>query len=68
MLIFCIYMKYIFHTDIHTYISIDLDIDECIDIKDGCSQICANTIESLICGCNDGYLLDIDGVTCYGMQ
>ena len=52
----------------HTYISINLDIDECRDIIDACSQTCTNSGGGITCGCNDGFLLDIDGVTCNGMQ
>ena len=53
----------------HTYMSINLDIDECPDVKHNCSQICAIRRGGvLICGCNEGYELDIDGVTCNGMQ
>ena len=44
------------------------DIDECREGKDGCSQTCINTVGSFACGCNSSYLLDIDGVTCNGMQ
>ena len=51
----------------HTYISNHVDIDECSDGTQRCSQICTNTIGSFTCGCNDGYLLDVDGATCNGM-
>ena len=44
------------------------DIDECSYGIDGCSQTCTNTVGSFICGCNRGYVLDSDGVTCNGMQ
>ena len=42
------------------------DIDECIDGTHNCSQTCTNTVGSFTCGCNGGYLLDIDGFTCNG--
>ena len=42
------------------------DVDECTDETDDCSQTCTNIIGSFICGCNSGYLLDIDSVTCNG--
>ena len=49
--------------------SINLDTDECPDVKHNCSQICAIRRGGvLICGCYDGYQLDNDGVTCNGMQ
>ena len=44
------------------------DIDECSDGTDDCSQTCTNTVGSFICGCNSGYELDSDGLTCNGMQ
>ena len=44
------------------------DIDECSDGTHNCSQTCTNTNGSFTCGCNSGYLLDIDGATCNGMQ
>ena len=63
MLIFYIHISYR-----HAYISINLDIDECSDDTDGCSQICINKNGSFICKCNRGFLLDVDGATCNGMQ
>ena len=55
------------HTQVHycTYTFIYPDIDECSD--DVCTQTCTNTNGSFTCGCNRGYLLDIDGFTCNGM-
>ena len=44
------------------------EIDECSEGTHDCSQICTNTNGSFICGCNTGYLLDIDGSSCNGMQ
>ena len=35
-----------------------LDIDECNENTDNCSQNCSNTIGSYQCSCNDGYTLD----------
>ena len=52
---------------IHTYITNHLDIDECSDGTHYCSQTCTNTVGSFTCGCNYGYLLDVDGTTCNGM-
>ena len=50
----------------HTYISNHLDIDECSDGTDDCTQTCTNTIGSFTCGCYSGYLLDTDGFSCNG--
>ena len=44
-----------------------VDIDECEDDTDGCSQTCTNTQGSFTCGCNDGYVLNVDGTACDGM-
>ncbi|XP_031551446.1 mucin-like protein isoform X2 [Actinia tenebrosa] len=42
-----------------------LDIDECDDfVSQRCSQICANTPGSFICGCNPGYVLNEGGRSC----
>ena len=49
--------------------SIHPDINECAVDKGGCSQTCTNTVGSFICGCySAGYTLDIDRITCDGMQ
>ena len=50
----------------NTYTFIYLDIDECSDGTDDCTQTCTNTDGSFICGCNSGYLLNTDGFTCNG--
>ena len=50
------------------YIFFFSDIDECNNGTHNCSQICTNTNGSFTCGCNNGYLLNIDEVTCNGMQ
>ena len=52
----------------HIFISILPDIDECNDGTDNCPHICTNTIGSFFCGCNDGFLLDIDQTACIGMH
>ena len=45
-----------------------LDINECADDKDGCSQICTNSEGSYECSCSDGYILDADGKNCLGTR
>ena len=32
----------------------------------GCVESCVNTVGSYTCGCNAGFALDADGVTCIG--
>ena len=44
-----------------------IDVDECDEDTDGCSQTCTNTVGGFTCGCNDGYVLNVDGTTCDGM-
>ena len=44
------------------------DIDECTDGTNNCAQVCINTEGGFTCGCNIGYLLDTDGITCNGME
>ena len=45
-----------------------LDINECFDSIDGCSQICTNSKGSYECSCSDGYILDADGKNCLGTR
>ena len=47
------------------YYFINVDVDDCGG--DGCSQTCTNSEGSVTCGCNDGYVLNVDGTTCDGM-
>ena len=49
------------------YYFYNVDVDECGDDTDGCSQTCTNTEGSFTCGCNDGYVLNVDGTTCDGI-
>ena len=49
------------------YYFYNIDVDECGDDTDGCSQTCTNTEGSFTCGCTDGYVLNVDGTTCDGM-
>ena len=54
--------------NMHTLISILPDINECLsDETHNCPHICTNTLGSFVCGCIDGFHLDIDGTTCIGM-
>ena len=44
-----------------------VDVNECMEDTDNCSQNCNNTIGSYECYCNDGYTLDYDDLhTCNG--
>ena len=43
-----------------------IDVDECSVDNGSCSQRCNNTIGSYNCYCENGYSLDIDGMTCNG--
>ena len=40
------------------------DIDECSSSP--CGHTCTNTVGSFVCSCNDGYVLDSDGLSCNG--
>ena len=51
-----------------TCVFLSPDIDECSDGKHNCSQTCTNTEGSFSCGCNSGFLLDDDEITCNGME
>ncbi|KAI8505851.1 dendrite reproteinration, partial [Branchiostoma belcheri] len=44
--------------------SVLVNIDECAADIDNCAQVCINTDGSFTCGCNDGYVLNADGVSC----
>ena len=49
------------------YVVVDvLDINECLEDTDGCSQLCSNTDGSYTCSCNSGYRLNVDGRSCNG--
>ena len=45
----------------------NIDTNECLTNKGGCSQICNNTVGSYICDCFDGYELDDNGHGCSGL-
>lgn len=40
------------------------DINECANSSGGCEQKCTNTPGSFFCVCDEGFLLDVDGVSC----
>ena len=44
---------------------ITVDSDECDMATSSCSQTCTNAHGSYVCGCEPGYSLDEDGVTCH---
>ncbi len=41
-----------------------VDVDQCATANGGCDQVCVNIPGLYTCGCNAGYILSIDGVTC----
>lgn len=41
-----------------------LDINECAFGPCQCSQLCINTQSSFTCGCQPGFQLDFDGISC----
>lgn len=45
---------------------LNTDVDECVDSNGGCAHVCNNTVGSLSCGCNEGYLLNSDEINCDG--
>ena len=47
---------------------IPLDINECGDNTDNCTQVCTNTDGSFTCSCNSGYTLVADGHSCEGIK
>ena len=62
------YIYILKYSCIHEYIFTFVDVDECIDGTNNCFQTCTNTNGSFNCGCYSGYLLNIDGANCNGMQ
>ena len=60
------------HTDLFTKIianvinHIIVDVDECSEGTNECTQNCNNTIGSYVCSCNDGFIIDVDRRTCDG--
>ena len=58
---------HIYSICIHEYIFTFVDVDECSDGTHNCFQTCTNSIGSYTCGCNTGFLLETNGITCSGM-
>jgi len=44
------------------------DINECLTLNGGCSQLCSNNDGSYRCSCNTGFQLSEDTRTCVGEQ
>ncbi len=43
-----------------------IDVDECVEDTDGCSQTCTNNNGSFLCSCGTGYTLADDDLGCDG--
>ena len=43
-----------------------LDDNECLVNNGGCAHICDNEVGSFTCRCTDGYVLDVDNLSCNG--
>lgn len=48
------------------FLSIYLDVDECLQKNGGCSHICVNDIGTYHCECPEDMLLSEDRKTCKG--
>jgi predicted SprT family Zn-dependent metalloprotease len=48
--------------DINFTMMVAIDIDECSIQVDECDHNCNNTLGSYTCSCNDGYILDRNGL------
>ena len=42
------------------------DINECVENRDNCEQLCNNRAGDFTCSCRSGYQLDSDGHSCTG--
>ena len=59
--------NWVSHSYTYTCLQFHLtDINECTDGTHNCDLICTNTVGSFICGCDIGYLLNTDEITCDG--
>lgn len=45
-----------------------LDVNECMDLENECTQLCNNYIGGYRCFCRPGYILDSDKHTCQGNE
>lgn len=43
------------------------DIDECSEQIHQCTHACQNTMGSYVCNCKDGFRLQANNRSCYGM-
>ena len=41
-----------------------IDVNECATNNGGCNHLCINAPGTATCGCNAGFFLAVDGVTC----
>ena len=52
---------------IYIFLRAFVDVNECqTSNQGGCAQVCTNTLGTYTCGCNEGYMLNIDGRFCDG--
>ena len=65
----CTVHVYIHMRNVASFLSIvsGVDINECERSEHNCSQLCDNVPGGFVCGCEAGYSLQEDVVTCTGM-
>ena len=51
---------------IYMCVCIVSDINECVENRDNCEQLCFNRAGAFTCSCRPGYQLDSDGRSCTG--
>lgn len=44
-----------------------IDVNECREASDLCHHFCINTLGAYTCGCEHGYNLQEDGISCEGL-
>ena len=49
-----------------TVTDVCVDVNECRETSDHCHHFCINTLGGYTCGCEHGYSLQEDGITCEG--
>lgn len=52
------------YVSLSLYVSIQTDVDECLDNNGGCQQVCVNTMGSYECMCTEGFFLSDNQHTC----